>query len=208
MARNKAARTRVPARGSGDDSGIDVNRGLGDAARRSIPERGHPTLPKVTVAVAVRRRGYRVAFALLRAYWFVRRPALRGVKCVLTNGDQVLLVRHTYGSRDWDLPGGAVSRGEPPVATARREMHEELGIAIDHWTPLGDAWTEIHHARGTLHCYHAEIREPEFSFARAELAAAGWFRLGQLPPDLKPWVPGILARLDPTPTRSCRAACS
>src|SRR5437870_4690431 len=127
MARNKAACSRVPARGSGDDSGIHANRGLGDSCVALDSRRGHPTLRKVTFAVAVRRRGYRVAFALLRVYWFVRRPALHGVKCVLTNGDQVLLVRHTYGSRDWDLPGGAVSRGEPPVATARREMHEELG---------------------------------------------------------------------------------
>jgi len=176
--------------------------------RRSIPGLGHPTLRKVTSAVAARRRGYQVAFALLRAYWFVRRPTVHGVKCVLTYGDQVLLVRHAYGSRDWDLPGGAVRRGEPPVETARREMHEELGIAIEHWTPLGETWTEVHRARGALNCYCAEIREPEFSFARAELAAAGWFPLGQLPPDLKPWVPGILARLDATPTRSCRGACS
>jgi len=152
----------------------------------------------VTFAVAVRRQGYRVAFALLRAYWFVRRPILHGVKCVLTDGDQVLLVRHTYGPREWDLPGGAVRRGEPPADTARREMQEELGIAIDSWTPLGDVWAEIHYARDTLHCYRAELRDPAFSFARAELGAARWFPRDRLPPDIKPYVPRILALLDGT----------
>jgi 8-oxo-dGTP pyrophosphatase MutT (NUDIX family) len=131
-------------------------------------------------------------------YWFVRRPALHGVKCVLTDGDQVLLVRHTYGPRDWDLPGGAVKRGEPPVSAARREAHEELGIAIDDWTDLGDVWADVHHARDTLHCFRAEVHAPAFSFDRGELAAAGWFPLGQLPPDLKRWVPWILALLDGT----------
>ena len=40
----------------------------------------------------------------------------------------MLLVRHTYGPRAWDLPGGAIKRGEPPIDAARREMDEELGL--------------------------------------------------------------------------------
>ena len=50
---------------------------------------------------------------------------------------RVLLVRHTYGSRGWDLPGGSMKRGEAPVNAARREMHEELGVTIDDWRSLG-----------------------------------------------------------------------
>jgi 8-oxo-dGTP pyrophosphatase MutT (NUDIX family) len=152
--------------------------------------------------VGVRRLAYRLAYAGLCTYWFVRRPRSEGVKCVLTDGDQVLLVRHTYGRPDWELPGGAIKSREQPIVAARREMHEELGIAIDDWTPLGNVWAQIHHARDTLHCYRAELRDPAFSFARAELAAAGWFPLDRLPVDLKPYVPGILALLD----RTARAA--
>ena len=60
-------------------------------------------------AIRVRRLAYRIAAQLLR----VLRPLVPidwgGVKCVLTDGYRVLLVRHTYGSRLWDLPGGAVT---------------------------------------------------------------------------------------------------
>ena len=61
--------------------------------------------------VGLRRRAYRLAYALLCVYWFVRRPECHGVKCVLTDGALVLLVRHTYGPPLWDLPGGAIKSG-------------------------------------------------------------------------------------------------
>ena len=63
--------------------------------------------------VLVRRVGYRFAYAGLRVYWFVLRPRSTGIKCVLTDGDRVLLVRHTYGPRAWELPGGSLKREAP-----------------------------------------------------------------------------------------------
>lgn len=39
----------------------------------------------------------------------------------------------------WDLPGGHVEPGESPRATARRELHEELGIDAD----LGAPWRRL-----------------------------------------------------------------
>ncbi|MBV9416653.1 MAG: NUDIX domain-containing protein, partial [Solirubrobacterales bacterium] len=50
---------------------------------------------------------------------------------------EVLLVRHTYGRRSWDLPGGTVRRRELPVDAARREMQEELGCRIEDWVDFG-----------------------------------------------------------------------
>jgi 8-oxo-dGTP pyrophosphatase MutT (NUDIX family) len=40
---------------------------------------------------------------------------------------RVLLVETSYKA-EWDIPGGAVEAGEPPWATARREVLEEVGI--------------------------------------------------------------------------------
>ena len=67
------------------------------------------------------RLAFRVGYRVLRVWWFVRRPTTRGVKCVLTCGDEILLVRHTYGRTDrWELPGGGVKRREEPRAAASR----------------------------------------------------------------------------------------
>jgi 8-oxo-dGTP pyrophosphatase MutT (NUDIX family) len=131
--------------------------------------------------VPVQRLGYRGAYWLLRIYWMLFRPSVTGVKCVLTDGDQVLLVRHSYGPRTWDLPGGSVKAGEEPADTARREMHEELGVAIEQWQPLGHLQIVIEHRRDCIHLFQAELHDPPLSIDRGELLAANWFSRAQLP---------------------------
>jgi 8-oxo-dGTP pyrophosphatase MutT (NUDIX family) len=143
--------------------------------------------------VPIRRWGYRLAHAILRVYWFLRRPETHGVKCVLTRGDEVLLVRHTYGRHDWELPGGRIQSGEAPASTARREMREELGISIDDWTPLGRVTGRSAYRYDTLHCFQAALDDAELTLDRGEIDAAAWFDRHALPSDLGGYVPRVLA---------------
>lgn len=146
------------------------------------------------IPVTIRRQAYRVAHRMLRAWWFVRRPALHGVKCVLTDGDRVLLVRHTYGHREWDLPGGNVRRSEAAHEAASREMEEELGVRIEHWDALGEILRVSYGCRDTLHCFVAELDDPSLNLNEAELDAARWFEERELPPNVGRHVRPILAR--------------
>jgi 8-oxo-dGTP pyrophosphatase MutT (NUDIX family) len=151
-------------------------------------------LRAVQLPIAVRRLGYRCAYAVLLCYWFLLHPRVRGVKCVLTRGDDVLLVRHTYGDREWDLPGGTIRRNEPPLDTARREMQEELGVLIQDWRPLGEVYGIAHHRRDELHCFEAEIRDGRVEIDLGELAAMRWFPRAQLPEDVGHYVRRVLER--------------
>ena len=135
---------------------------------------------------------------MLRTYWFVRRPKLSGVKCVLTDGEEVLLVRHTYGPRAWDLPGGAIKRGESPVTAARREMNEELGVSIDDWRALGTITVRIDYRKDHVYCFQAEAPGRELTIDLGELADASWFRRDGLPANLGRYAGRILAR-SPSP---------
>lgn len=55
-----------------------------------------------------------------------------GAACaVFDRSGRVLLVRHTYGARNWELPGGGALDGEDPRITAGRELREETGLDID-----------------------------------------------------------------------------
>ena len=137
----------------------------------------------------------RVAYAGLRTYWFLLRPRIVGVKCVLTHGEDVLLVRHTYGSRAWDLPGGTVRRREAPRDAARREMHEELGRRIDDWTPLGELFVRSNHHDDDLHLFLARMSDRQVEIDLVELAEAGWFPRGALPVDLGRYVRPIMERV-------------
>jgi 8-oxo-dGTP pyrophosphatase MutT (NUDIX family) len=151
----------------------------------------------VPLAVKLRRFAIRCAYVALRIYWFLVRPQIRGVKCVLTDGTDVLLVRHTYGRRTWDLPGGTVRRRETALAAARREMQEELGRRIEDWVDMGELHVSTDHHRDNLHLFHARVADRHLDIDLTELAAAEWFPRDQLPPQLGRFVPPILARLDP-----------
>ncbi len=153
-----------------------------------------PTLDLVRPPAVLRRQAFRVGYLILTIYWFVRRPAVEGVKCVLTDGDHVLLVRHTYGRHAWDLPGGAMRRGEAPSAAATREMHEELGVSIEHWVNLGHLFTTAFRRRDTIHCLGSQLRHPAITIDRGELEVAQWFPRTELPADISRLVRPILTR--------------
>jgi 8-oxo-dGTP diphosphatase len=72
-----------------------------------------------------------LAYRILLAWWFVGRPQHHGAMIAIWLGGQILMIRHSYRSRlSW--PGGGIGRGEEPADAAIRELHEELGFAVDH----------------------------------------------------------------------------
>ncbi len=73
-----------------------------------------------------------------------------GAAAVILDGDgRVLLVKHSYGRLNWELPGGDAEENESLEETARREVREETGLRVAaerlsglYYEPEGD-W---HHA--------------------------------------------------------------
>ena len=49
---------------------------------------------------------------------------------ILDDQDRVLLVKHTYGRLNWELPGGVAEYNESVVETAVREAREETGLDV------------------------------------------------------------------------------
>jgi ADP-ribose pyrophosphatase YjhB (NUDIX family) len=138
------------------------------------------------------RRGYRLAYRLLRVYWFISRPDVDGVKCVLTRDGRVLLVRHSYGPRTWELPGGGVKSGESATAAAGREMTEELGVTIEAWTDLGELRGTMQGRHDRQHCFQAELGNRPLSLDPGEIVVAAWFPRDQLPEDTGRYVSAIV----------------
>lgn len=85
-------------------------------------------------------RVHRMALRLFRLLpRSIRRLAVRtmspsytvGAICVIERPDgAILLVRQAY-RRKWGIPGGLLKRGEAPEVGARREVFEEVGIAVE-----------------------------------------------------------------------------
>ena len=143
---------------------------------------------------SVLRAAYRLAYFVLSIAWWLRGRAPGGVKCVILRGDEVLLVRHTYGPKRWDLPGGARHRGEEPAAAARREVREELGADLPDWTALGPLEMQLGRADVTLRPFVTRVEALEPQRDDVEIAEARFFPLAALPAPLGRDVPRILER--------------
>ena len=146
-------------------------------------------------SVALLRLGYRVAYRLLMAYAFVRRPKVTGVKCVVVRADgRVLFVRHAYGDRSaWELPGGGIKRGELPREAVRREAREELGVDLGTWEDLGAAEGPWYFGRQPLTCFRAAWpagARPRFD--PVEIGDAAWFALDAPPARIGPATRDVL----------------
>jgi len=54
-----------------------------------------------------------------------------GAAAFIVDGEgKVLLVKHTYGHLNWELPGGGAEANESPARTAVREVREETGLIV------------------------------------------------------------------------------
>jgi 8-oxo-dGTP pyrophosphatase MutT (NUDIX family) len=137
----------------------------------------------------VARLAYRVGWVLLRAYWFVFRPNEEGVRCALWRGNELLLVRHSYGDRGWLLPGGRLKRGEPPDEGARREIGQEIGADVTEWEEMGAIETTTLHKRDRTHYLRARVAGMELELDGPEFSEVMWWSSAEPPsgssPDLR-----------------------
>ncbi len=66
-----------------------------------------------------------------RRWWHLAKVQLEGCRVIARDSaGRVLLIRHSYGSGNWMLPGGGIARRETPLAAALRELAEETGLEL------------------------------------------------------------------------------
>jgi len=97
--------------------------------------------------------------------------------------------------------GGVLTYGEEPLASARRELAEELGITGPELEPLGTVLYEDDTTRCVEHCYQA-VWDGPVEHADGEVVWGAWMTLPELAGHLDdprwPFVPdtrALLARL-------------
>jgi ADP-ribose pyrophosphatase YjhB (NUDIX family) len=122
---------------------------------------------------------------LLRAAWWRwRRPLTHGVSIIARDGaGRVLLIRQSYGSRDWSLPGGGIRSREDPAVAAVREFTEELSCPLTAVELLTTRDEPLHGATNRVHLFTARLAGNPRPDGR-EVIAAQLFPLANLPPDL------------------------
>jgi 8-oxo-dGTP pyrophosphatase MutT (NUDIX family) len=122
------------------------------------------------------RFAFRCAHLMLRTWWFVRRPETHGSLVALWCDGKILLLQTTY-RRQYSLPGGYVRFYETPLQTARRELHEETGVALEP-SAFRHAWhgtKNFEFRRDTLDIWDVDIDKPmELHANGREIGWLGW----------------------------------
>ena len=124
-----------------------------------------------------------LAFWTARVWWFVRRPHTKGVKCIVTCDDTILLVRLSYSHKLWSIPGGGVHTYETGETAIRREVLEETGIVLDTIQSIGSYSQQIEYKHDTVECYYAGVATTDIAIDGIEISDAAWFARDALPKD-------------------------
>jgi 8-oxo-dGTP diphosphatase len=107
-----------------------------------------------------------------------------GAACAIFDRDgRVLLVHHTYGRLNWEVPGGLVEAGESPDEGALRELVEETGL-VGRIVRLTGVYFEPDHPLGGM--LHVVVRvdvdgDQVPAPSSPEISEVGWWPIDQLP---------------------------
>ena len=125
---------------------------------------------------------YNFVYPFLKIYWFIFRPKTQGVICLILSGDELLLIRHTYGHSAWTLSGGGFKKNETKEEAVKREVKEELGLNI---TPeyIGEFTHNPEHKIDTVFCFVARMEKIEPKIDHLEIKEAKWWNINYLPKD-------------------------
>ncbi len=70
----------------------------------------------------------------------IRHPGAAAIVPLTAQGGVLLIRQYRYAldADIWEIPAGTLDPGESPLACARRELEEEVGVTAEDWTALGE----------------------------------------------------------------------
>ena len=113
-----------------------------------------------------------IAYRLLTVYWWLFRPDTYGVKSLVWYDGRVLLVRHSYATRVWKVPGGSMKKSEPPEEAILRELEEELQIEPKGLHRIGEYGSKSQYRKDNVTCFSVYIERDIYSIDGVELIEA------------------------------------
>ncbi len=87
----------------------------------------------------------------------IEHPGAVVMAAVDTEGFVYMVKQYRHPVRRYllELPAGGLEPGEEPLAAAKRELQEEVGLQADHWTNLGSFFSSPGFANERLHAFLA-----------------------------------------------------
>lgn len=126
-------------------------------------------------------KSLKIFYPAIKWYWKTFKPRTQGVKCVISCGEEVLLIRNAYGGKLWTFPGGGIKRKETSEDAVKREIKEEAGIVIENPKLVGELEWGFEGKKDTIYCFAAEVKNKDFKIDTTEILEAKWFPESAMP---------------------------
>lgn len=124
---------------------------------------------------------YKIAVWPVLFYWFLFRPKLSGVKCIVQKDGKILMIRNTYGKGRWTFPGGGIEKNETPEQAAIREVREEVGIEIKSLQHMGEFMSTAQYKEDHVSVFFATTQTKKITLQEDEIRDFKWVDPNTLP---------------------------
>lgn len=131
--------------------------------------------------IQIKRLFYKIIAPIRNIYWFIFRPKTYGAKMLIEHEGKFLMIRNSYGSKNWTFPGGGKNSNELPEEAAKREAFEEVGIALPDVQYLGAYFNERQYKKDTVYCFYKKVNSDYYRIDDDEVEEARWFDKSNLP---------------------------
>ncbi len=130
---------------------------------------------------------YKILTKIIRTLQWLLGASTVGVRTLVFNSQQeILLIKHTYMDH-WHFPGGGVFPGEPARIAAVRELREESGVeALGALDLFGVYFHKVMRVNDYIVLYVVKDFVQNPVILGGEIAEVQWFRLTALPEDISP----------------------
>lgn len=134
---------------------------------------------------------------MARAVWRWFGIRTKRTRIAVLYDNEILLVKNWFGRQKWTLPGGGIHFWEDPLASARRELAEEVRIKISAGmlSDIGIAELDEDDLHYRYLCFLCRVKDKKILPDKRELIDAKWFSMSELPDDRTPVVDEVLKRL-------------
>lgn len=136
---------------------------------------------------------HKIAVKIIRRFQSLIGITSIGVRAIVVNErNHVLLIRHTY-SPGWYLPGGGIKKGENVYDAIVRELLEETGIIVQSSPKLFAIYLHNYAGTSDYPVLFVIKKYEKITTKSIEIAEIDWFNYDALPEDI---TPGTQRRLD------------
>ena len=127
---------------------------------------------------------FSLIFPFLKIYWSVFKPKSLGSAVIIQADDEILLVKNSYGSLKWALPGGFVKSNESPEEAAKREVYEEVGVRLSNLSRVGSFQRNFFGRKDTVWVFKSLAATKYIKSENLEIQETNWAKIGSLPGNL------------------------